>query len=58
MHSDRAIGKVFYPDFEPAGYIDRAEFCEALEAVGVDVNQPEQKALPKPADEFGDSIPF
>jgi hypothetical protein len=58
MHSDRAIGKVFYPDFEPAGYVDRSEFCEALEAVGVDVNQPEQKALPKPAEEFKDEIPF
>jgi hypothetical protein len=62
MHSDRAIGKVFYPDFEPAGYVDKAEFCEALEAVGVDVNQSEQKTLPKPAEELkdamDDSIPF
>jgi hypothetical protein len=58
MHSDRAIGKVFYPDFEPAGYVDRSEFCEALEAVGVDVNRPEQKALPKPADEMNDSVDF
>jgi hypothetical protein len=58
MHSDRAIGKVFYPDFEPAGYVDKAEFCEALEAVGVAVSQSEVKALPKPADEFGDAIPF
>lgn len=58
MHPDRAIGKVFYPEFEPAGYVDRAEFCEALEAIGIDVNKPEQKALPKPADEFGDEIPF
>jgi hypothetical protein len=61
MHSDKAIGKVFYPDFEPAGYVDKAEFCEALEAVGfdvnhVDVNRPE--ALPKPGDEIDDEMPF
>jgi hypothetical protein len=58
MHSDRTIGKVFYPEFEPAGYVDKAEFCEALEAIGIDVNRPEQKALPKPADEMDDEIPF
>jgi hypothetical protein len=58
MHSDRAIGKVFFPDFEPAGYVDKGEFCEALEAVGVDVNRQEQAALPKPADEMDDTIPF
>jgi hypothetical protein len=58
MHSDRAIGKVFYPEFEPAGYVDRAEFCEALEAIGIDVNRTEQKALPKPVDEMNDVIPF
>jgi hypothetical protein len=58
MHSDRSIGKVFYPDFEPSGYVDKAEFCEALEAIGVDVNRPEPAALPKPADEFDDKVPF
>jgi hypothetical protein len=58
MHSDRAIGKVFYPDFEAAGYVDKAEFCDALEAIGVSINRPDQAALPKPADEMDDEIPF
>jgi hypothetical protein len=61
MHKDRSIGKVRFPDFEPAGYVDRAEFCEALEALGVAVNQPEPKALPKPtttAEDMRDEIPF
>ena len=57
IHGDRAIGKVFYPDFEPAGYVDKAEFCEALEAVGVDLHR-STEALPKPADEMKDEIPF
>jgi hypothetical protein len=48
-HSDKSIGKVFYPDFEPAGYVERTEFVEALEAMGVTAaNAPEQAALPAP----------
>src|SRR5262249_2293813 len=39
-HSDKQIGKIFYPDFEPAGYVERTEFVEALEAVGVVVDSP------------------
>ena len=57
MHSDRAIGKVFFPDFEPAGYVNRAEFLEALEAVGVLVETP-VAALPSPKDEMNDSLEF
>src|SRR5262249_19691711 len=48
MHSDKQIGKIFYPDFEPAGYVERTEFVEALEAVGVAVDAPPATpALPK-----------
>ena len=57
-HSDKQIGKVFFPDFEPAGYVERTEFVEALEAVGVAVNSPAIAALPKPKDEFSDEVPF
>jgi hypothetical protein len=59
LHSDKAIGKVFYPDFEPAGWIDCAAFAEALEVMGVAINDPPApKALPAPKDEFADVIPF
>ena len=58
IHTDKAIGKVFIPYFEPAGYVDKAEFCEALEAVGVTVDVPAAATLPKPKDEINDAIPF
>ena len=37
VHSDKWIGKIFFPDFEPAGWVDRAEFVEAMEIIGVNV---------------------
>jgi hypothetical protein len=58
VHSDKAIGKVFYPDFEPAGWVDRAEFIEALEVVGVIVETVAPKELLAPKDEVNDAIPF
>jgi hypothetical protein len=61
QHSDRSIGKVFVPDFAPAGYINRAEFMEALEAVGVAVDTPEKAAaLPAPSvrEEINDRLDF
>jgi hypothetical protein len=60
QHSDRTIGRVHVPDFQPAGYVDRAEFLEALEAVGVAVEASDTAALPPPDKhaEFNDSIEF
>lgn len=58
MHSDRSIGKVFYPTFESAGYVDKLKFCEALEAVGIAVEVPAPAALPSAQDEMSDEIPF
>jgi hypothetical protein len=58
VHQDKAIGKVFFPDFEPAGWVERNEFVEALEMLGVGIEAPQAKALPKPKDELNDSIDF
>jgi hypothetical protein len=57
---DPTIGKVLYPDFVPAGYVDRKEFVEALEAVGVPIDMPDHgiAALPKPSDVMDDEVPF
>jgi hypothetical protein len=57
QHSDKSIGKVFYPEFEPAGYVNRAEFVEALEVIGAAVDTADA-ALPAPKDEFNDVIPY
>jgi hypothetical protein len=57
-HSDRSIGKIFYPVFKPAGYVDRREFVEALEAVGATIDTPVSAALPSAKDEFNDDIPY
>lgn len=59
VHNDKAIGKVFYADFEPAGWVDRKEFAEALEMLGVATAAPQQaKALPDKRAEFIDSVDF
>ena len=51
VHNDKAIGKVFYADFEPAGWLDRKEFVEALEMLGVAIDgaRRQAKALPDSA---------
>jgi hypothetical protein len=60
-HRDKSIGEVLFPDFEPAGWVNRGEFDEALRILGIEldhqVEHVEDSALPKP-DEFGDSIGF
>jgi hypothetical protein len=60
QHSDRSIGKVFVPDFAPAGDISRAEFLEALEALGIAVETSDAAALPAPSlkEEMNDSLDF
>jgi hypothetical protein len=59
VHSDKAIGKVFYADFEPAGWVERKEFTEALEMLGVTTAPAAQpKALPDKHAEFNDSLEF
>ena len=59
QHSDKSIGKVFYPEFEPAGYVNKTEFVEALEVIGAAVIAPTASAaLPAPKDEFNDHIPY
>ena len=57
---DPSIGKVLFPDFLPAGWVDRTEFVEALEAVGLWIDMPDHQmeALPKPSDELNDTLPF
>jgi hypothetical protein len=61
-HKDKTIGEVLYPDFEPAGWVNRAEFDQALQLLGIEfdqiecakdttmkqVKQAEKPALPKP----------
>lgn len=51
---------MLYPDFVPAGWVDRTEFVEALEAVGLSIDMPDHQgaALPKPTDEMNDELPF
>jgi hypothetical protein len=56
VHQDRSIGKIFFPDFEPAGWVPRGELAEALQMLGVDTGAEPQKALPSPKDEFNDSL--
>jgi hypothetical protein len=58
VHKDRAIGKIFFPEFEPAGYVERADFVAALELLGVGTTEPEQKALPDKRAEFNDGVNF
>jgi hypothetical protein len=62
---DKSIGEVLYPDFEPAGWVSRSEFDEALKVLGVELDQQvehveETASLPKPnnKDEFDDMLPF
>jgi hypothetical protein len=38
-HKDKTIGDVLYPDFEPAGWVNRAEFDEALQTLGIEFDQ-------------------
>ena len=59
VHSDKAIGNGFYADFEPNGWLDRKDFVEALEMLGVAMTaKPEPKALPDKHAEFNDSVDF
>ena len=57
---DPSIGKVLFPDFMPAGWVNRTEFVEALEVVGLWIDMPDHQtvSLPKPSDEMNDELPF
>jgi hypothetical protein len=46
VHSDKTIGKVFYPSFEVVGHVDRTAFTEALGSLGVTAGE-----APQPSNE-------
>jgi hypothetical protein len=64
QHSDKAIGKVKFPEFEPAGYEPKARFLAALAAAGFYVGEPpagdDSSASTSPAldDKLNDEVPF
>jgi hypothetical protein len=55
LHPEKSIGRVYFPDFEPAGYVDRSDFCTALAALGVSVDT-QPAALPAP--KVNDAVPY